>query len=143
MTVKYYHQFEDYRRLFIHISHIQQWDFNVSTSWLTPEKSLLGTTTATMLKSFVRALSSLVTAGLARLWLIWPTLLMLLTEAPARTSQTFSQWHHRELSCQMLSFLELSIFAGQKTQKAVKEGRESLHWLSFQFMSCQVVPGDG
>lgn len=143
MTVKYHHQFQDPRQLSIHISHIQQWDFKVSTSWLTPGKSLLGTTTATLLKSFVRAPSSLATAGLARLWLIWPALLMPLTEAPAWTSQTSPQWHHGELSCQMLSFLELSIFAGQKTQKAAKEGRESHHWLSFQLMSCQLVPGHG
>lgn len=67
MTVKYHHRFQDSRQLSIHISHIQQWDFNMSTPWLTPGESLLGTTTAIMLKTFVRAHSSLVTAGLARL----------------------------------------------------------------------------
>lgn len=116
MTVKYHHQFQDSRQLSIHISQIQQWDFHVSASWLTPGKSLLGTTTATMLKAFVRAPSSLVTARLGKLWLIWPTVFMLLTQAPVWTCQTSSQWHHREFSCQMLSFLELSIFAGHRRQ---------------------------
>lgn len=98
MIVKHHHRFQDSRQLSIHISHIQQWDFNVSNSWLTSGKSLLGTTTATMLETFVTAPSSLVTAGLARLWLLWPTLLMLLNEAPAWPSQIFSYWRHRELT---------------------------------------------
>lgn len=104
ITVKYHHQFQDSRQLSILISHIQQWDFNVSTSWLTPGKSLFGTTaatTATMLKSLVRALSSFVTAGLARLWLLWPILLMLLTEWS--TSMNLPDFHPVALQRAQLS----------------------------------------
>lgn len=90
MTVEYHHCLQDSRHLSIHTSHIQQWDFNVSTSLLTPRRSVLGTTSATLSKTFNRVPSSLVTAGLARLWLLWPTLLVLLNEVPLWTSQTFS-----------------------------------------------------
>lgn len=131
--IKYHRQVQDSKQLPFHILQIQQWDLDVSTSLLTPGKVFLA------LPLCWRPLSE----PFLHLWqLDWQGCDSFAQPChchwmnhPDWTCQISSQGHPRELSWQVVSFLGLSVFAGQKAWKATKEGRESSQCFSFHFMS--------